>query len=53
LPRVLFEVGQERADQRRVEIVDVQLTRLLAGLLICEGQQQPERVAVGGDRLWA
>ena len=29
----LFEMGEERADQRRVEIVDVQLERLLAGLL--------------------
>ena len=31
---VLFEVGEERADQRRVKIVDVQLERLLAGLLV-------------------
>ena len=38
---VLFEVGEERADQRRVEIVDVQLERLLAGLVVREAQQQP------------
>ena len=50
---VLFEMGEERADQRRVEIVDVQLEWLLAGLLVREGQQQPERVAVGGDGLRA
>jgi len=40
----LFEMGEERADQRRVEIVDVQLVWLLAGLLAGEGEQQPERV---------
>jgi hypothetical protein len=50
---VLLEVVEERADQRRVEIVDVQLERLLAGLLLREAKQQPERVAVGGDRLRA
>ena len=49
----LFEMGEERADQRRVEIVDVQLERLLAGLSLREGEQQSERVAVGGDRLRA
>ena len=48
---VLFEVGQERADQRRVEVVDVQLERLFAGLLVSEAEQQPERVSIGGDRL--
>jgi hypothetical protein len=50
---VVFEMGQERADQRRVEIIDVQLERLLAGLLAGEAQQQPERVAVGADRFRA
>jgi hypothetical protein len=50
---VLFEVGEERADQRRVEIAEVQLEWLLAGLLVREAEQQPERVAVGGDRLRA
>ena len=50
---VAFEVGEERADQRCVEVVDVQLERLLAGLVVREAQQQPERVAVGGDRLRA
>ena len=50
---VLLEVGEERADQRRVEIVDVELAGLLAGSLMREGQEQPERVAVGGDRLRA
>jgi hypothetical protein len=38
---VFFEMGEERADQRRVEIVDVQLERLLGGLLLGEGEQQP------------
>ena len=48
---ILFEMLEERADQRRVEIVDVELERLLAGLVVREGEQQPERVAVGGDRV--
>jgi hypothetical protein len=46
---VVFEVVQERADQRRVEVGEVQLAWLIAGLLLGEGEQQPERVAVGGD----
>ena len=50
---VLLEVGEERTDQRRVEIVDVQLTRLLANPLMSEGQEQPKRVSVGGDGLRA
>ena len=50
---ILFEVGEEGADQRRVEIVEVQLERLLAGLLVREAEQQLERVAVRGDRLRA
>jgi len=50
---VLLEVPEERADQRCVEIVDVQLERLLAGLFLREAQQQPKRVAVGSDRLRA
>ena len=53
LPPFGFEVGEERADQRRVEVVDVQLERLFTGLLMREVQQQPECVAVGGDRAWA
>ena len=50
---IVFEVGQERTDQRRVEIVDVQLEGLLAGLLVREAEQQLERVAVRGDCLGA
>jgi len=50
---IVFEVLEEGADQRRVEIVDVQLERLLAGPLVREAQKQPERVSVGGDRLRA
>jgi hypothetical protein len=50
---LLFDVGEERADQRCVEVVEVQLERLLAGLTLGEREQQPERVAVGGDRLRA
>jgi hypothetical protein len=50
---IVFEMGEERANQRRVEVVDVELKRLLAGLPVGEAEQQPERVAVGGDRLRA
>ncbi len=44
-----FEVVQERPDRRRIEIVDVQLVRCLAGAPLREAQQQADRVAVGGD----
>ena len=50
---VALEVVEERADQRRVEIRDVEPVRLLAGCVLGEAQQQPERVAVGGDRVRA
>ena len=43
---VLFEVVEERADQRRVEVVDVQLTGLFADLFGREREQQPEGVTV-------
>jgi hypothetical protein len=46
---VAFEVGEEGADQWRVEVVDVQLEWLLAGLVVREAQQQREGVAIGGD----
>jgi hypothetical protein len=48
---VLFEVGEERADQRCVEVIDAQIARVLAGRGRGECEQQPERVAVGRDRL--
>ena len=35
---VLLEVGEERADQRRVEVGKVQLAGLLAGLPLGEAQ---------------
>jgi hypothetical protein len=41
---------EERADQRRVEIVEVKLGWLFAELSGGEREQQPERVAVSGDR---
>jgi hypothetical protein len=46
---VVFEVGKERPDQRRVDVGEVELGRLFAGLFFDEAQQQPERVAVGLD----
>jgi hypothetical protein len=36
---VAFQVGEERADQRRVEVIDVQLERSLARLFVREAQQ--------------
>ena len=44
---------QERGDQRRVELRDVQLAGRVAGPLGSELQQQPERLAVGSDRVRA
>jgi hypothetical protein len=49
----VLEVIQERADQRRVEIIDVQRRGLPAGPLGGEAEQQPQRVAVGVDRVRA
>jgi hypothetical protein len=48
-----FEVLEERGDQRRVELCDVQLAGWLSGPLDGEAQEQPEGVAVGGDRVRA
>ena len=48
-----LEVVQERGDQRRVELGDVQLAGRIAGPVLREGEQQPERLAVGGDRVRA
>ena len=42
-----LEVGEERPDQRRVEIVKAELVWRLAGALVGEAQQQTDRVAVG------
>jgi hypothetical protein len=48
-----LEVLEEGADQRRVEVGELELAGLLAGLRVGEAKQQPEAVAVGGDRLGA
>jgi hypothetical protein len=39
-----LEVVEERADERRVEVGEVELARGLAGAGVGEGQEQPERV---------
>jgi hypothetical protein len=41
-------VVEEGTDQRRVQVAEVKLAGLLAGLALREAQQQPQRVAVGG-----
>jgi hypothetical protein len=50
---LVFEVIQERADQRRLEVVDVESAGRLDGVLRGECQQQPDRVAVRCDRVRA
>jgi hypothetical protein len=49
----VLEVVQERADQLGVQIGNLDLAGRLAGLLLGEREQEPERVAVGGDRVRA
>jgi len=46
---VAFEVVQERRDERRVELGDVQGGGRLAEAFGCEGQQEPEGELVGAD----
>src|SRR6266699_2402450 len=48
-----LQVVQERRDQVRVELFEVQPPRLGPGGVMGEIEQQPHRVAVGGDRVWA
>ena len=50
---LVLEVIQERADQRRLEIVDVEIAGRLVTVLGGECKQQADRVAVGGDRMRA
>ena len=50
---LLFEVVQERADQRRVEVLEFEPGGWPAGPLLGECEQQRERVAIGGDRVRA
>jgi hypothetical protein len=46
-----LEIGQERADERRVQFIEGQGGRRLAKLRHRELQQQPERIPVGRDRM--
>ena len=46
-----LEVIEERTDERRVEVGEVELAGRLAGLPLGEAEQEPESVAVGGDRM--
>jgi len=48
-----FEVIEEAADQRGVEVGDVQRRGCAAGELGGVAEQQPQRVAVGGDGVGA
>jgi hypothetical protein len=49
----MLEVLKERADQRRVEIVEIELAGLLACPLLGESKKQTQCVAVGRDRVRA
>ena len=44
-----FQVVEERPDQRRVQVGDVQIGGCLAGPLLGEGEKQFDCVPVGGD----
>jgi hypothetical protein len=46
-----LEVVQERCDHVRAEVVDAQLTGRPAAVMAGEGEQQPEGVPVGGNRV--
>ena len=49
LPRSCSRWSRNAAISGGVEVVDLELGRLLAGRCVREGEQQPQRVAVGGD----
>jgi hypothetical protein len=46
---LLFQVLEERARQGGVQVGEAEPAGRLAGLVAGEGEQEPERVAVGGD----
>ncbi len=50
---LLFQVLQERADQRGVQVSEAEPAGSLPGLLVGEGEQELARVAVGRDRVRA
>jgi hypothetical protein len=48
-----LEIGEERADERCIQIGERQGRWGLPQPHLCEHEQQPERVPVGGDRVGA
>ena len=48
-----LDIGEERADERRIQIGERQGRWGLPQLHLCEHEKQPERVPVGGDRVGA
>jgi hypothetical protein len=50
---VVFEVVEERADQLRVDILDLKPSRCRADPARRELHKHPQRVAVGGHGVWA
>jgi hypothetical protein len=53
VPAALLERREERGDQLGVENADVQVAGLDAGAFMDVVQEQPQGVAVGGDRVLA
>jgi hypothetical protein len=53
VPASTFEVVEERANQRRVEVFDLRASRCGADAFGEEDQQQSQRVAIAGDGVWA
>jgi len=51
--RFLLQIIEEGADQRRIQVREVQARGRLAAPLLDKVQKQPERVPVGGDGVWA
>jgi len=50
---LLLQVVEEFADERRIDVGDEQVGGRLAEARRGEGQEKPERVAIGGDRVLA
>jgi hypothetical protein len=51
VPPLFFQVMQERADERGVEVGEAEPAGRLPGLVLPEGEQEPARVAVSRDRV--
>jgi len=48
-----FDMVDEGADQYGVEVLEVELGGRLAGVTLRVAEQEPERVPIGSDGVWA